>query len=181
MKSQDVLVLLKIFLKEPGKWTISLLAHELFISKSEIHAAICRLKKCGLVVDSPSFKCKAPSFVAMEEFLIHGLKYVFPSEIGKLLRGIPTSHSAPPLSKMFEADEDDVYVWPYEFGNTRGKSIEPLYRSSPKAAEVDRQLYEILVLIDGIRIGRARERKVSADELRKRIKERRSHFEKTQE
>lgn len=169
MKPQDILVLLKIFLKSPGHWTIARLAHELFISKSEIHAAIKRLKASGLARDSINFNCCIPNIVAMKEFLVHGLKYSFPAKEGKEMRGLPTSHSAPPLAELIISNKKDVYVWPYEFGKIRGKSILPLYHSVPKAVESDDELYALLVLIDGIRIGRARELGASENELIKRL------------
>jgi DNA-binding Lrp family transcriptional regulator len=171
MKSQDILVLLKIFLKQPDDWTMAKLAHELFMSKSEIHAAIKRLKAAGLMRDTVLYTHAIPNPGAMEEFLVHGLKYVFPAEEGKEMRGMPTSHSAAPLSELFVQDEQDKYVWGCEFGDARGKSISPLYSSAPKAAERDKELYEFLVLIDGIRIGKAREAKASVEELKKRLEE----------
>jgi hypothetical protein len=85
------------------------------------------------------------------------------------IRGLPTSHSAPPMSDLIESGEDDIYVWPYELGNKRGISIEPLYKSVPYAVLEDKELYEYLALIDCIRIGRVRERKIASDELIKRI------------
>lgn len=169
MKPQDILVLLKIFLKEPGSWTMARVAHELFMSKSEVSLAIKRLKKSGLAREDIASKCSIPNRGAMQEFLIHGLKYAFPAEEERERRGMPTSHSAPPLSELIAGDEKDIYVWPYEFGNVRGKAILPLYKSVPKAAEADNALYELLVLLDGIRIGRARESKLASDELISRI------------
>ena len=176
MKPQDIIVLLKIFLKEPGTWTMSRIAHELFMSKSEVSLAIKRLKVAGLVRESLDLKCVIPNLGAMEEFLIHGLKYVFPAEEGREMRGMPTSHSAAPLSVLIAEDQADIYVWPYEFGDARGKSITPLYRSVPKAAELDIDFYELLVLLDGIRIGRAREVNIASEELVTRIKDRAEKF-----
>ena len=170
MKPQDIIILLKVFLKEPGSWTIARIAHELFMSKSEVSLGIRRLKESGLARDSLDFKCAVPNVSAMEEFLLHGLKYTFPAIEGRVMRGMPTSHSAPPLSNIMTDDKDDVYVWPYEFGNSRGRSILPVYKSVPKAAELDNDFYELLVLLDGIRIGRAREMALSSKELILRIK-----------
>ena len=170
MKPQDILVLLKIFLKEPGSWTIARLAHELFMSKSEVSLAIKRLKKARLARVSLLFKCAIPNVGAMEEFLIHGLKYTFPAEEGREMRGMPTLHSAPPLSELIVEDKQNIYVWPYEFGNVRGKTVLPLYKSVPKAAEFDSDLYELLVLVDGIRMGRAREASIATEKLINSIK-----------
>jgi hypothetical protein len=40
---------------------------------------------------------------------------------------------------------------------------------APYAARLDEKLYELLVLIDAIRGGQARERKIAIEELRKRM------------
>jgi hypothetical protein len=47
--------------------------------------------------------------------------------------------------------------------------LEPLYRSVPNAARADKQLYELLALVDAIRSGRARERELAVKELRSRL------------
>jgi hypothetical protein len=47
--------------------------------------------------------------------------------------------------------------------------LAPLYRSAPEAALRDPQLYELLVLVDAMRAGRARERKLASDELGRRL------------
>ena len=51
----------------------------------------------------------------------------------------------------------------------RGAAVEPLYRSVPQAARLDSALYELLALVDAIRIGRARARKLAESMLRSRL------------
>ena len=106
---------------------------------------------------------------ALLEFLVHGIKYVFPARPGLLLRGMPTAHSAPPLAGRIISSEDDIYVWPYDNGTVRGQAIFPLYDKVPQAAEKDKALYELLALVDAIRAGQARERTIAASELEKRL------------
>ena len=60
-------------------------------------------------------------------------------------------------------------VWPFAEGNTRGYAFLPLYKTVPKAAKEDERFYELLVLVDAIRGGRARERQLAIQELRKRL------------
>jgi DNA-binding NarL/FixJ family response regulator len=45
--------------------------------------------------------------------------------------------------------------------------LAPLYPSVPSAARRDARLYELLVLVDAIRAGQAREREIAERELRK--------------
>lgn len=51
----------------------------------------------------------------------------------------------------------------------RGESFSPLYKSVPVAAKNDPKLYELLVLVDALRGGRARERDVARKELKQRL------------
>jgi hypothetical protein len=62
-------------------------------------------------------------------------------------------------------------VWSDPEGNVRGQSFSPLYKSVPKAAKQDHQLYELLVLADAIRGGRLREQEVAIKEISKRLKD----------
>jgi hypothetical protein len=102
--------------------------------------------------------------------IIHGLRYVFVPDRGEITRGMPTLHAGPPLSQMLVSSSDPPPVWPDPEGNVRGQSFSPLYKSVPKAAGQDRQLYELLVLTDAIRSGRQREREIAVKEISKRLK-----------
>lgn len=164
MKPQDILVYLKILLWKKGRWTVAALAESIGLSASETHGAIQRGKKAGLFDPLTEKPVKS----ALEEFLLHGIRYAFPAEPGRLCRGVPTSHSAPPLAGKIVSGEP--YVWPDDNGRVRGQAIEPLYRSVPAAARKDVELYELLALIDALRVGRARERSLAAQEISKRLK-----------
>ncbi len=48
-------------------------------------------------------------------------------------------------------------MWPHPKGSVRGMSFSPLYSLPPRAAQKDAKFYELLVLVDAIRGGRARE------------------------
>ncbi len=113
----------------------------------------------------------------MSEFLIHGVKYSFPARTGALERGVPTSHSAPVLNGELVMEEQDVYVWPYAKGKIRGTGIRPLSEHAPEAALKDRKLYDLLALVDAIRIGKARERKLAIQKLNALLEERNGHAE----
>ncbi len=165
MKPQDVLVLLKILTWKGNDRTVARIALSIGMSISETHAAIKRCERSGLI----STMTRKPVRSALEEFLIHGLKYCFPAEMGTQDRGMPTAHSAPPLSNMLQSDQD-IYVWADPNGNARGITVKPLYRSVPLAASQDQELYEYLSLVDAVRIGRAREKTIAEDMLAEKIR-----------
>lgn len=160
LKPQDILVLLKLAVHHGEAWSYGGLASSLKMSSSEVHAAIERATHAGLM----SVQHRRPNRAALEELLVHGVKYIFPAERGRITRGIPTAHAAPPLVREFIATDDLPPVWPDPEGPVRGETLQPLYRSVPHAARRDEKLYEVLALVDAIRAGRARERK-RAEEL----------------
>ena len=168
LKPQDIVVALKLVALQEGKWTYSQLAYELGMSQAEVHAGVKRLLASGLVVKG-SITPVRPVKRALEEFIIHGIKYSFPPVRGGITRGLATSSSAPPLDKEFVQSDDFPPVWPDPEGPIRGQEFSPLYRSVPKAAQQDQRLYELLALVDAIRGGRARERKIAAEELKSRL------------
>jgi hypothetical protein len=52
----------------------------------------------------------------------------------------------------------------------RGESLAPIYKSAPRAAQRDPELYELLVIADGLRAGRAREKQAAVKELKKKLR-----------
>lgn len=159
----DVFVVLKLSVTGPGA-TYAQLASELGLSTSQVHRAVRSCQASGLVRQS-TFEINA---AALLEFLVHGLRYVYPTRPGAVKRGVPTAHSAPPLSDEI-AVSGTVFVWPDPNGTLRGEAIEPLCRQVPFAAMRDRRLYELLTLVDALRVGRAREREIATRFLRDRL------------
>lgn len=147
---------------------ISVIASQLEMSPSEVHGAMKRLQSSRLL-HGPQLKNK-PNISALEEFLLHGLKYAFPAEHGQPTRGLPTSYAAPPLKTEIRATEEMPPVWPWHEGKVRGIAFAPLYKTAPAASLQDPLLYELLALLDAIRDGRARERKIAERELIKRLR-----------
>lgn len=162
LKPQDVMIVLGAVIKPPTSSTYQDRAWQLAMSSSEIHAADHRLKAAGLLAEG------RPVRAALEEFLIHGMRYVFVPELGSVVRGMSTAHAGPSLGALFVQD-DLPPVWPDPEGQARGLSFSPLYRSAPEAARRDIRLYELLALADALRGGRARERKLATELMRKQL------------
>ena len=166
LKPQDIFIALKLLVLNAQPWSYVKLAYELSMSASEINAGVKRSLQAGLLIPNDQGKQPYPNKKALEEFLIHGIKYAFPIDYGQPVRGMKTMHAAKPFENEFVFDAQNPPVWPFAEGEDRGPSISPLYKSVPKAAAQDAQLYELLVLVDMIRGGRARERKSAEDKLR---------------
>lgn len=165
LKPQDIVVLLKLVVLKDVPWTIVSLAEGLRMSPSEVHGALVRAKNAGLHLPSK----RKPSRAALQEFLAHGIRYAFAAELLGMSRGVPTAHSAPGLSSALAASEVPL-VWPDPNGTLRGKGIEPLYRTAPQAALADERLYRLLALVDALRIGGARERRVTSELLDRELR-----------
>ncbi len=159
MKPQDIVVLLKIFSEEKGLWTQVSLANALFISQSEISESISRSKYAKLLFADGKRVAKKP----LLDLIVYGVPYFYPQQPGQVLRGVATSHSAFPLNEHIMSNEH--YVWPYAKGKMRGHSIQPLYPSVVQAVQRDAKLYELLTLVDAMRVGKTRERNLAAELL----------------
>jgi hypothetical protein len=163
MKAQDLVILLKIIVLKNKEWKVTELAAALFLSQSEVSKALERLVFSGLLDESK----RIPSKNAIFDFIVNAVKYSFPVHPGRILKGIPTSHSANPLKSKIVSD--DKYIWPHLKGTVKGESIEPLYPKASEAALADSKLYEMLALIDSLRVGKVREQEIAKEELKKRI------------
>jgi len=165
MRPQDVVILLKIITLSSADWKFQELAESLKISPSEVTESLQRSRLAGLISENKK-SIYTSSFL---DFLVSGLKYVFPAIPGPIVRGIPTAHSAPPINATIQASSEN-YVWKSAKGTLRGQAIEPLYKTVVEIIQTDNALYELLTLTDTIRIGRAREVKLAVAELSKRLK-----------
>ncbi|TQE99446.1 MAG: hypothetical protein FKY71_08590 [Spiribacter salinus] len=148
-------------------WSYAWLAVQLGMSPSQLHAAVKRALAAQLAIRQED--TVVPQVRNLEEFLTHGLKYVFVPERGELTRGIPTAHAALPLAQHFASTSEPPPVWPDPEGQARGMAFALLYKLAPGAARKDPRLYELLVLVDAIRGGRAREHQLAIRELKKRL------------
>lgn len=166
LKPQDVFILLKLASLGETEWTYSGLAHELGMSASEVHKGVKRAVAARLMDASR----QRPILGALEEFLVHGVRYAFPPDRGSLTRGLATGYAGPPLRDLITQPDSPPPVWPDPEGDAQGFSFSPLYRTVPDAARRDARLYELLALTDAIRDGGAREREVAARELRARLR-----------
>jgi hypothetical protein len=163
MRPHDIVVLLKIASKGNNPWMMKDLSLELGISASEVSESLNRSAIAGLISKDKRRLMK----LSLLDFLEHGLRYVYPQQLGAKVRGLPTAHAAPPLNSLIESS--DPYVWSYAEGTVRGESIEPLHSKVPEACVKDPIFYEYMALCDALRVGKVREKQIAIIELKKRL------------
>ncbi len=161
LRPQDIAVALELAL-EPGEG-FAALAEAVGLSMSEAHGSVKRLTQARLL--SREARRIAPS--ALLNFIGSGVPHAFPAIVGAEARGIPTAAAGPPLAKEFPSAVQ--YVWPSAEGKVRGQSLTPLY---PKAVGIALRrpgLYELLTLVDALRVGQARERRRATQLLQEHL------------
>jgi DNA-binding Lrp family transcriptional regulator len=164
LKPVDVVV--GLLLAELPEAKYDQLRDALGISSSTAHASVRRLQAAGLLRPSS----RVVNWLALQEFLAHGLRYAFPARPGERVRGVPTAHAGPPLARHIVAE--DVIVWPDAEGPAVGEAIAPLY---PQAVQLPRRApaaYEMVTLADAIRVGGTRERRRALAEIEARVRRR---------
>jgi len=161
---RDLVVALALVVVGDAPWTYASLADALRLSPSQVHTSVRRLGQCSLY--SPGRG--VPLRRNLLELIAHGVRYVFPADVGALGRGVPTASSAPPLATMLPSGGES-FVWPSASGEATGHSIGPLIPSVPEIATSNPAMGELLALVDALRVGKPRERAVAIDALTARL------------
>ena len=162
MRPLDVVILLKKLTPNGVNMNGKQVADSLGISAAEVSVAMERNRLAQLVnADKTRI-----NILALKEFLVYGIRYCFPVQPGRIVRGIPTAASASPIKESIATGEDK-YVWREPHGTYRGQSVVPLYNKAPVAAQKDPDFYALLAIVDSLRIGKSRERQTTIEELDK--------------
>ena len=165
IKPQDIVLALKLFVDGEDNGYMAL-SKSLGVSASEVHAGVRRLTDARLLIPGTKRVCRQP----LCELLVHGVAYIFPVHLGSVVRGMPTAWAAPVFGGKVVSGDQMPPVWRDIEGTVMGEAVEPLYPSVPGAARRDPALYDLLALVDAIRIGRARERSMAADAIAERLR-----------
>lgn len=182
MKSQDIYILIKLVCLEQSntpasaqsdeqdsRYSVRGLSAASGVSKSEVSASLRRSIEVGMAMQERKSGYLKANKQALLEFVVHGLKYVFPAKPAEIVRGLPTGFSAPTLEGKLLSLSDYTLVWPYSHGNAKGQSVQPLFKSVPEAVLQDERLYAYLALVDAIRTGSPREANLAAEMFEKRL------------
>jgi hypothetical protein len=140
--------------RRPGAHYLDL-ARSLHLGVAEVHRGVRRLEGAGLV----QVLERRVNRQALLEFLVHGVRYVFPAVLGAETLGTLTGAAAPILAGKIPGGSSAV--WLHAEGKTRGVGLVPLYGAAPRAALEDEQLYRALALVDVLRMGQLQERRLA--------------------
>jgi hypothetical protein len=163
LRPHDICVALQLVLTP--EFSYRDLARDVGLSLGEAHNSVKRLQQARLFIADLG-KVHVP---ALLELLVHGVPYVFPGQLGPDTQGVPTAHSGPALADQISSV--DATVWPHIDGEVRGQSLVPLCASAPDLARRNQDLYRWLTLVDALRVGRARERRLADEILRREIRQ----------
>lgn len=182
MQSQDIFLLLKLVSLEQQEkqsvinkenilthYTLRALSEKTGISKSQISLALQRCYDVTLAKSDRYSGVPRANIKALEEFIVYGIRYIFPVKLQEVTRGIPTGLAAPILKEKLMTTGELIPVWKYARGK-KGQAVEPLFKTVPQAALSDERLYAFLALTDAIRLGQARERAFATDKLSKMLR-----------
>lgn len=162
LRPHDVTVLLQLVIDRGSSFRE--LARNVGLSLGEAHNSTRRLELSRLLLlDERSVNVSATL-----EFVTHGIPYSFPAQLGSASRGIPTAFSAAPLNEQVLSDQ--AIVWPDPEGTARGLSLTPLSPAVGRIVARNPQLYHLLVLVDAMRIGQVRERRLARGHLEQALR-----------
>lgn len=166
LHSVDIAVILAAGLAEAQGWTYSSLGERMSLSASQVHRAVVRCKAARLM--SPSGR--EVNADPLLELFEHGFRWVFYPELKPVARGVPTAHSSPVMASHVDARGAGAMVWPSPLGDVRGQGVAPLYGGAPELVRLWPELYDILTLLDVLRLGRRREVSVALGLLHQKVR-----------
>jgi hypothetical protein len=139
------------------------LAESTGLSAGECHNAVRRLRYSHLLLADE----RRPSNEVLHNFLVQGAPFAFPPVLGVQTIGVSTAQSSPAFRAL--VGTADGIVWPHAQGEARGQSLIPLFPGAPTLSTTNQPLYDLLTIVDALRVGTTRVRNVAADLLAERL------------
>jgi hypothetical protein len=157
----DLYVLAGVLSSEDDAFTLRGLAAKLHVDHTLVHRALKRAENADLYRESS----RQVHLANFEELAIHAARFIAPARLGELTRGLPAAWAADPISQLVhQAPSEPPPVWPTARGAVRGQALEPLHPAAVQASH-DAPLAALLAIIDSLRAGDVRVRKVAAAAL----------------
>lgn len=169
LKTQDTLLAIKYWsLHRAGiHLSVRQLGESIGISASEVSKGVKRLATARLLVERDNALYVENN--AFLEWLSYGVRYAYPAQPSGFGRGMPTAWNCPLVSSAILPPSPPM-IWSQVGGELEGIFVEPIHATVPLAASNDGLLYQVIALVDAVRLGKPRELAIARDLLEKRIK-----------
>jgi hypothetical protein len=161
LRPSDLVVACQLAISPSAHFTR--IAESTGISVGECHNAVRRLRLSRILLAEE----RRPSREVLHDFLVQGAPFAFPPVLGTSTIGVSTAHSSPVFHTVVETTEG--FVWPHAEGEARGQSLIPLFPGAPALSAGNPALYELLTIVDALRVGTTRVRKIAAELLTERL------------
>src|SRR5471030_1714460 len=157
LRPSDVVVACQLALTPDAKFLE--IANSTGISAGECHNAVRRLRLSRILLAEQ----RRPAAEVLHLFLVQGAPFAFPPVLGPQTIGTATALSA----QVFRAkiDSPEGIVWPDAAGTARGQSLIPLFPGAPSLPARNQPLYDLLAIIDALRVGTTRVRAIAGELL----------------
>jgi hypothetical protein len=168
LKAQDIVVATKLATRRSVAFTYAQIAQELAMAQSGVHASVRILVTSKLISKKTGdgIQVNRPRLI---DLLIYGVPSFFPAVIGAITSGMPTASAASDIARLLADSPDEKYVWADPDGKSRGSSLVPLHPCLIQACRVDDSLYKVMMAVDSLRVGSARERELASDLIRREL------------
>lgn len=161
LQPSDIYVLCGLVAADDASWTYRELAKQLGVPHAMVQRALQRTEEAELY----SSDSRSVHRWNLEEFLLHGLRFLAPAKLGRVVPGIPAAWAASPVSRRIRESGDLPPVWPAANGRVRGQALPPLHDAAVTAIDDFPRLAELLAIVDSLRAGDVRVRSVAAKML----------------
>lgn len=153
---------------EKDKYSVRSLEKSIGVSRSQVSISLKRCLELKLIYPNGNadggYLINKKSVMNIIEYAI---PYFFPVEKTSNVKGIPISFSSPFLYNKILSQKKMPLVWPDTQGILIGEGVIPFDKYVPHAVRRDPLLYEMLVLVDSVRMNIPRESSVALEALKK--------------
>lgn len=161
LRPSDIVVACQLAITAEAKFLE--IANSTGISAGECHNAVRRLRLARILLAGE----RRPAGEVLHLFLVDGAPFAFPPVLGPQTIGTPTAQSAQVFRSVL--DSPDGFVWPDAAGAARGQSLIPLFPGAPLLSVRNEPLYDLLAIVDALRIGTTRVRALASELLAERL------------
>jgi len=163
----DIYVLAGALANDGEGMTLRALAGTLHVDHTLVHRSLKRAEEAGLYASGP----RAVNRANFEELIAHAGRFIAPARLGGLTRGVPAAWAAEPISDIVrQPAQEPPPVWPDAHGGVRGQALEPLHPAAVQASQESPALARLLAIIDSLRAGDVRVRKVATKSLHETLR-----------